>query len=494
MNAETHIHVFDKATAELVETLVSDSAESVVAAAAQARAAQPAWAALSPKERGNIIKRARRELIKDKTKIRDALARETGKTSFEVIGELFSVCQDIGHYAGKATKWLKPRKTGTYPLFGKKGMITYKPFGVVGVITPWNAPLALALGDALPALFAGNTVLLKPSEITPLAVKYAIEAFNRVLPEGVLQCLIGEGAVGSILVEQVDMVTMTGSCATGKRVMQKASEKLTPVLLELGGKDPMIVLNDANVERASNAAVWGSCFMTGQVCMSVERIYVESGIAPEFKRLVQEKIQAIKTGPELAVDERDYGPFIGPAQVKIVEDHVASASQQGATIAHGGHRLQNEKSGVFFEPTLITDVDHSMRIMHEETFGPVVCVMEVGNVEEAIRLANDSVYGLNASIWTKNIKKGIELAQRLESGNVCINDCIFNAGVHSLPFGGTKQSGVGSRHGGPDGLRAFCHTQSLMIEPRNKPKEMAWFPDNKKITQRLDRLMTFLYR
>jgi acyl-CoA reductase-like NAD-dependent aldehyde dehydrogenase len=278
------LEVKDKATAQTVADLPIDDAEAVAAATGRARAAQPVWAALPVKERIRLLKLARKELLKDKDRIREALARETGKVPFDVIGEIFSVCQDIGHYSRKAAGWLKPRKVGMFPLLGKRGLVHYQPYGVVGVISPWNAPLTLALGDALPALYAGNTVLVKPSEVTPLAVLYAIEAFNRALPPGVLQCLIGEGPTGAAMVDLVDMVAVTGSCQTGRKVMERASRRLTPVLLELGGKDPMIVLKDADLDRAVNAAAWGACFMTGQVCMSVERIYVEKDIAAEFKR------------------------------------------------------------------------------------------------------------------------------------------------------------------------------------------------------------------
>jgi acyl-CoA reductase-like NAD-dependent aldehyde dehydrogenase len=483
----------DKATMEVIATLPVESAEAVAAAAKRARAAQPSWAALPVKERVRLMKLARKEMLKDIAKIRDALARETGKAPFDIVGEIFSVCQDIGHYSGKAVKWLKPKKVGMFPLIGKKGMVFYKPYGLVGVISPWNAPLTLAIGDVLPALYAGNAVLVKPSEITPLAVKYTIDAFNRVLPKDVLQCLIGEGPTGAALVDQVDMIAVTGSCQTGRRVMERASQRLIPVLLELGGKDPMIVLKDANLERAANAAAWGSCFMTGQVCMSIERIYVEKEVVAEFNRLLKEKIRAIRTGPQVKREDMDYGPFTGPKQVQIVEDHIADARAKGATIDIGGARVQEGQGGVYFQPTLVTNVNHTMKIMTEETFGPVACVMAVNDVEEALGFANDSEYGLNASVWTRDIKRGMAIANRIEAGNVCVNDCVINAGAHGLPFGGIKQSGVGTRHGIENGLHVFCRTQSMMIEKRNKPGEMNWFPYKVKTAQTMEKLTKFLY-
>jgi acyl-CoA reductase-like NAD-dependent aldehyde dehydrogenase len=487
------IQVLDKTNSQSIASLPIDDESSVASAAARGRVAQPAWEALSVKERVRLLKLARKELLKDKDKIRDALARETGKVAFDVIGEIFSVCQDIGHYSKRAPKWLKPRKVGTFPLLGKKGLIVYQPYGLVGVISPWNAPLTLAMSDVLPALYAGNAVLVKPSEITPLAVKYAVEAFNRVLPPGVLHCLIGEGPTGAALVDQVDMVAVTGSSQTGRRVMERASQRLTPVLLELGGKDPMIVLKDADIERATNAAAWGSCFMTGQVCMSVERIYVEKEIAAEFAQKLKSKIQAIRTGPDEPAATAEYGPFTGPRQIEIVESHIADAIDKGARLETGGQRLPSSGESRYFQPTLMSNVSHDMKIMVEETFGPVACIMEVNDLDEAISRANDSEFGLNASVWTQDISKGIEVAKRIQAGNVCVNDCILNAGVQGLPFGGIKQSGVGSRHGGERGLHAFCYTKSLMIEPRKRHREAAWFPYHIKTAQRLEKLMMFLY-
>lgn len=234
--------------------------------------------------------------------------------------------------------------------------------------------------------------------------------------------------------------------------------------------------------------------MTGQVCMSIERIYVEKEVAAVFKRILLEKIRAIRTGPGLSRDDMDYGPFTGPKQVQIVEDHIADAKAKGAHIEAGGARIQKEGGGVYFQPTLVTGVSHNMKLMTEETFGPIACVMEVNDVEEAIRLANDSEYGLNASVWTRNIDRGIEIAHRIEAGSVCVNDCILTAGVHSLPFGGAKQSGVGTRHGNENGLHVFCQVQSIVVEKRNKPSEMNWFPYQPKTVKQIEMLMKFLYR
>jgi acyl-CoA reductase-like NAD-dependent aldehyde dehydrogenase len=484
--------VQDPVRDEVVAELPIDDAAAVAAAADRARTAQRAWADVSPRERAKLVRRARREVVRARAEIFDLLERETGKARFDVVGELMGVCMDIGYLARRAPKWLRTERVSTRPLFGKRGLVAHRPRGLVGIISPWNAPLNLALGDAVPALLAGNAVLVKPSELTPLATKRAIEAMNQVLPDGVLQVLIGAGETGAALVDQVDLICVTGSPETGRRVMERAAKRLTPVLLELGGKDPMIVLGDADLERAASAAAWGGCMMTGQVCMSVERVYVEESVADEFTQKLLDRMRQLRTGPTGADAEIDYGPFTSPQQVKIVERHVADAKAKGATVALGGTR-RNDGKGLYYEPTVLTGVDHTMAIMTEETFGPVIPIMRVRDAEEAVRLANDTRYGLNASVWTGDIARGVELAQRLESGNACVNECLVSAGIPALPFGGVKQSGVGSRHGGAEGLRQFCVRQAILVEARNRKTEPAWFPYTAKRARQIDMLMGIMF-
>jgi acyl-CoA reductase-like NAD-dependent aldehyde dehydrogenase len=485
--------VCDPARGGTIAELPVDDAAAVAASAQRARAAQAAWGALPARERARLLKRARRAMVTARAEIFDLLERETGKARFDVVGELMGVCLDLGYLARRAPRWLAPVHVSTRPLFGKHGRIVFKPHGVVGIISPWNAPLNLALGDAVPALLAGNTVIIKPSELTPLAVRRAVAAMSRVLPAGVLQVLIGAGDTGAALVDHVDMVCVTGSPQTGRRVMERASRRLTPVLLELGGKDPMIVLRDADLDRAANAAAWGGCLMTGQVCMSVERVYVEEPVAEAFTNKLAERVRAVRVGTNGADAEIDIGPFTSPRQMEIVERHVADAQAKGARLLAGGTRRGNGP-GCFYEPTVLADVDHSMLIMQEETFGPVIPVTTVRDAEEAIRLANDSPYGLNASVWTRDIARGIALAQRIESGNACVNECLLSAGVPELPFGGVKQSGVGTRHGGAEGLRQFCVRQAILIETRQRKTEAAWFPYSTKRARQLERLMGLIFR
>jgi acyl-CoA reductase-like NAD-dependent aldehyde dehydrogenase len=476
-----------------IEELPIDDGAAVGAAVGRARAAQPDWAARPVRERARLLKRARRALVRERAAILDRLERETGKARVDVVGELMGVCLDLGYLARRAPRWLGSRRVSTRPLLGKRGLIVCKPRGVVGIISPWNAPLNLALGDAVPALLAGNAVVIKPSELTPLAVRRAVEALNRVLPPGVLQVLVGAGETGAALVDLVDMVCVTGSPETGRRVMERASRRLTPVLLELGGKDPMIVLGDADLDRAASAAAWGGCMMTGQVCMSVERVYVEESVVEPFTRKLVERVQALRVGPNGADAEIDLGPFTSPRQIEVVERHVADARAKGARVLTGGTRV-GDGPGVFYAPTVLAGVDHSMLVMQEETFGPVLPVMAVRDAEEALRLANDSRYGLNASVWTADVERGIALAQRIEAGNACVNECLVSAGVPALPFGGVKQSGVGARHGGAEGLRQFCVQQAMLVERRRRKSEPTWFPYSTRRARAIERLMAVLFR
>jgi acyl-CoA reductase-like NAD-dependent aldehyde dehydrogenase len=491
-DATRTITVTDPARGVAIAAIPVQTAAEVAEAAARARAAQPGWAALAVRERGRVLKRARRALVRARAEVLDLLGRETGKPRFDVVGELMGTCMDLGYLVRRAPRVLRPRRVSARPLFFKRALVTYRPRGLVGVISPWNAPLNLALGDALPALLAGNTVIIKPSEVTPLAVRRAAAALGTALPAGVLQVVTGDGTTGAALVDHADMVCVTGSPGTGKAVMERAARRLTPVLLELGGKDPMIVLRDADLERAANGAVWGGFMMAGQVCMSVERVYVEAPVAEEFTRRVVEKVAALRLGANDPGAEIDVGPLTTPRQVEIVERHVADAVARGARVLTGGRRRSGP--GLFYEPTVLAGVDHGMAIMREETFGPVVPIMAVADAEEALRLANESTLGLNGSVWTRDVERGIALARRLETGSACVNECLVSAGCIELPFGGVKESGVGTRHGGPEALRAFCVAQSILVDRRGRRREPMWFPYSRRTERFVERLLPLLFR
>lgn len=484
------IDVHDPASGALVGRVPRQDATEVAAAVRRARDAQPAWAELSVRERNRLLGAARRAFVRARAEIIELLARETGKTRFDATGEAMAVCLDVRAVRRLAARALAPRSVGLRLPTGKRRRVLYKPHGVVGVIGPWNAPLTLSLGDALYALAARNTVVVKPSEVTPLAVCRAIRAMAEALPPGVLQVVTGDGAAGAALVDEVDMIAVTGSPQTGRRVMERAARRLTPVLLELGGKDPMIVLEDANLERAANAAVWGGFFMAGQVCMSIERVYVVDAVADAFVRLVVEKTARLRVGQN--VTEVDVGPLTTRAQLEIVERHVADARTHGAVVAIGGQRLE-ALGAQFYAPTVLTGVTPEMQVMRDETFGPVVAVCRVRDEEEALALANRSPFGLNASVWTADLARGSKLAERLETGCVCVNDCILNAGDPELPFGGVKQSGVGTRHGGIDGIRAFTRPCAVRIDPGKRSSDPAWFPYRLRTSRLVERAMGWIW-
>jgi acyl-CoA reductase-like NAD-dependent aldehyde dehydrogenase len=338
---------------------------------------------------------------------------------------------------------------------------------------------------------AGNSVILKPSEVTPLSSLLIAEMLKECgIPDGVFQVATGDGQTGAALIAEVDCVMFTGSSRTGKAVMKAAADVLVPCYLELGGKDPMIVCADANVDRAANAAAFWSMNNAGQVCISVERCYVEAPIYDEFVQKVTENVRSLRQGVPTGVGTVDVGAVIFPPQLDIVEDHVRDAVAKGAKILTGGHARSG--AGRFFEPTVLVDVDHTMKCMQEETFGPTLPIMKIANAEEGVRLANDSEYGLQASVWTGDTDKGEALARRIEAGVVCVNDAQVNYTALNLPMGGWKTSGLGTRHGSA-GIRKYTKVQSLLVTKRALKREPFMFPYKARQTMILRRFFKLLY-
>jgi acyl-CoA reductase-like NAD-dependent aldehyde dehydrogenase len=370
-------------------------------------------------------------------------------------------------------------------------VVRYRPVGVVGVIGPWNYPLVNSVGDAIPALAAGNAVVVKPSEVTPLTSLLFERGLHECgLPDGVFQVAIGSGETGAALIDLVDMVMFTGSTRTGRKVMERAAQTLTPVSLELGGKDPIIVLADADLERAANAAVYYSMQNGGQTCISLERAYVEAPVYDEFVKRVTAKVAKLRQGPPDGAGSIDVGAVTFPPQLDIVAKHVQQARDAGARVTTGGH--QREGVGRFYEPTILAAADHSMTAMREETFGPTLPIMKVADAEEAIRLANDSPYGLGASVFTKDVAKGEDVARRIEAGAVCINDAALNYLALELPMGGWKESGLGVRHG-PAGLRKYTRQQAIMVTRVAMKREIHYFPYNARITGLITRAIKLFW-
>jgi acyl-CoA reductase-like NAD-dependent aldehyde dehydrogenase len=343
----------------------------------------------------------------------------------------------------------------------------------------------------VPALMAGNSVVMKPSEVTPLTALLTVEMMREAgLPEGVLQVATGLGDTAQALIDEADFIMFTGSTATGKKVMERAAKTLTPVSLELGGKDPMIVCADADVDRAANAAAYYSMNNSGQVCISVERVYVEQPIYDEFVAKVLENVSSLRQGPPGGPGEVEVGAITGPGQLDIIERHVLDAQERGASVITGGKRRPGD--GRFYEPTVMVGVDHTMQCMREETFGPTLPIMRVADVDEAVRLANDSPFGLQASVFTKDMDKAESIARRLEAGAVTINDAQVNYTVFNAPMGGWKSSGVGVRHG-PSGIRKYCNTQTILFTPFAPKRDIHMFPYRPWRSRLLARVVKLFY-
>lgn len=467
----------DPATGEEIGRAPLLSAGEVAAVVSRARAAQPAWAELSYRARARVILRAREIVLTRLEEIANLISRETGKPPTEAISMEIVPTLDLMHYFARNTERLlkqQPIDIGQYGLMGRSSYIFYKPLGVVGIISPWNFPWATPLDEVVMALMAGNAVVLKPSELTPLtALKIGAVFQEAKLPEGLLEIVTGDGSTGAALVEAgVDKVMFTGSVATGKRVAEAAAKHLTPVVLELGGKDPMIVLADAPLANAARAAVWGAFANAGQACASVERCYVHESIAREFTDLVITETRSLKQGKP-ANGAVDLGAMTSERQLQVVEEHIRSAVEHGARVETGGHRL-DDSHGWFHEPTVITHVDHSMTLMRDETFGPVLPIMTFKTDEEAIRLANDSIYGLTASVFTSDITRGRRIAERIEAGTVMINEVVYTHAVAQTPWGGVKQSGYGRTHGRL-GLLELVTAQHIHVNRAPWVPDLWWF-------------------
>jgi succinate-semialdehyde dehydrogenase/glutarate-semialdehyde dehydrogenase len=468
---------FDPATGEEVGRVPRTSAAEVEAAVALARAAQGAWAALSFKERGRIVLRARAIVLDEMEAIARLISRESGKPVTEAISmELVPTLDLMQFFARRTKKLLRAEKIniGQYGLMGRSSKIIYRPLGVVGIISPWNFPWAIPLGEVVMALMAGNAVVLKPSELTPLVGAKIGDVFVRAgLPDGLLQVVTGDGGTGAALVEAgVHKIMFTGSVATGRRVAEAAAKRLIPCVLELGGKDPMIVLDDANLETAASAAVWGGFANSGQACASVERLYVHEKIAAQFIETVVGQVRALNqnTGTQ---EGTDIGAMSSERQLQLVEEHVEDAIKHGARVLTGGHR-KSELAGAFYEPTVLADVTHQMLVMREETFGPVLPVMTFKDEAEAVRLANDSRFGLTASVWTKNIARGRRLAEQIEAGTVTVNEVLYTHGIAQTPWGGMKQSGLGRTHGRL-GLLELVAPQHVHVNRVTHFRDLWWF-------------------
>lgn len=449
---------FDPRNLDVVGEVPVTPLEEIPAVVERSRKAFEMWSAIPPSGRKDLLRSFKRVVLDRGEEIARVVAAESGKTVADAYAfDVLTTLTLMDHYVRKADKYLKPRRASTWPYVSTKAWTEYQPLGVAGVISPWNYPFFLSMIPLFSALAAGCSVVLKPSEKTPLTGDLIPDLAHAAgLPPDLVQVIHGEGEVGAALVEEVDVIAFTGSTAVGRKVAETAGRRLIPAILELGGKDPMLVLDDADLRRSARAAAWSGMLNAGQTCVSVERVYVVDGVYEPFMAELHRAIDDLRAATGCP---RDIGPIIDKTQFEIIESQVADAVSNGAKVAQGGDRVEYA-DGYYYSPTVLENVDHSMAIMREETFGPVLSVMRVPDAETGLELANDTSYGLHASIWGRDRRRLADLATRIESGTVAINDVAINFIMPTLPFGGYASSGLGVAFG-PEGLRSYCHAKGV---------------------------------
>ncbi len=517
--------VRNPATQEVIGTLPNMALDQIAVAASVAAAAQVRWTATPMRDRMRILSRFADLLCDQKDSVAAVISREAGKPEAEALStEVMVVLDTVKYLQNHVPAFLRPEPVPhANPVMKlKSGTLLREPYGVIGIISPWNYPFNLPSIQTLTALATGNAVVLKPSEFTPYS-SLELEKLLRAagLDPDLLQVITGDGAAGAALLSaNIQKVVFTGSVATGKRVAQAAAARLLPVVLELGGKDPMIVLEDADIDVASSAAVWGAFMNAGQTCLSVERCYVQEKIYPKFLEKCVEKTNKLRVGsshplqaqpgappPQLAKiglagdpgavphdsqdAEIDIGPMIHERQLSIVQSHVEDAVSRGARLLAGGKPL-TQLGPNFFAPTILADVDHSMQIMREETFGPVLPVCSFKTEDEAVALANDSDYGLAACIFTNDRKRGEALARRVQAGTVMVNDVLTCFGISEAPHGGIKASGIGRTHG-RFGLEEMVWPKYVDSDRMPRMKKLWWYGYGPAFAQQMGGFIEMLF-
>lgn len=460
--------VLNPATGQTIGSLPVYTPEMVKDAVQKARAAQPAWAAIPVKERAAILKRFADLLMgKRLESMIETIRRENGKARGGAFAECSVTAAIADFYGRNAPKWLAPESRIPVMRLLYSAQVHHKPLGIVGNISPWNYPLVLSMGDMLPALVAGNAVIVKPSEITPYTTLEAGKLLTEAgLPANIFQVVTGYGDTGAALVEDVDFIMFTGSTATGRKVAVKAAERLIPYSLELGGNDAMIVLRDADINKAAANAVSAGFENTGQLCMSVERVLVEEPIYEDFLKAMQDWTSKINMGTGAGLDTH-MGSLTNERELKRTQAHIDDALAKGGRLICGA-KERPDLGPWFYEPTVIADATQEMVAMQDETFGPLVMVAKVKDAEEALRIANSTNYGLSSSVWSKDVKRAQQIGLRMESGDVNINTALVGFATPSLEFGGVKESGVGRRNA-KQGLLKYTTTQSIVVDnfPQN---------------------------
>ena len=474
-----------------VQVTNPDKARRIIA---DAREAAKIWARSDFKQRKRVLRRANDYIHEHFDDIAWLISDENGKPRVEAVtAEITPAMYAIKYYADNAQRILSPEPISMFlwGLAGKSSEIRYAPWGVIGIISPWNYPFGIPMTQIATAVAAGNAVVLKPSSSTALIGGKIGEIWNSIgLPEGLVSVIQGPGPLGEVLIEEkVDRLIFTGSVEIGRHVGKLAADKLIPTTLELGGKDPAIVLKDADLEAATSGILWGAMANAGQTCAGIERVYVESPIFDDFVELLVQKAERLKVGPDNDFDS-DVGAITSKGQLKIIEDQVEDARARGARVLTGGRRLDMGE-GSFFPPTILVNVNHSMPIVRDETFGPTLPVMPFDSVEEAISKANDSEFGLSASVWTQDQDRAREIAQQLVAGTVTINDSLYTYGLTETPWGGVKHSGIGKTHG-KEGLLEMVRQVHIASDRYYRIKKPWWYPYNRDLYDSMKRGLSFL--
>ncbi len=483
---------YNPATGDPIDTVPIHSEDDVQSMVARAHEVQPEWAETPMDERAELMRDFRDLLLDRRDEVARLLTDEVGKPLVEALMQEVAMTAEMATYFAKqGPEVLRDQRVKHRLMKNKKSTLVREPKGVIGIITPWNYPLVLSTQSILPALLAGNAVINKPSEYTPLTSLKVQELLLEVgLPEDVLQVATGEGTTGAALVEaNVQHISFTGSVETGRKIAARCGERLISCTMELGGKDAAIVLEDAPMERTIGGLTWAAFTNAGQICASLERVFVHESIADDLIDGIVEKASSLRLGP--GTDEVDVGPMAMEGQLEKVEDQVRDAREKGAAILTGGNRGPEE--GNYFEPTVLIEVDDDMKVLREETFGPLLPIVPVASEEEAIERANDTPFGLTASIWSADTEHAEKLARRVEAGSVYINDHVSPQGGPEVPWGGVKDSGVG-RTRGEEGILEMTEPKHFSVDRLTMDEEFFWFPYSRSVQGWLDRLLPWPFK
>ncbi len=481
------IRVFNPATQEKLADIPITSTDELNEILTRASKSTTMWNSTSLRNRITILKGFRKAIVTASENLILTICNETGKKHFEGLLEVITSLEHLKQAAVSAPQILKSRSRNSGFLKYKRSRVQYEPLGVAGIISPWNYPLILSLSPVVEALLAGNTVILKPSEQTPLTAKLLKQIWDSIdVNPDIFQVIYGAGETGSHLVDspKTDIICFTGSTHIGRKIAEACARQLKPVILELGGKDPMVVLNDAPLERTLQAAIWGGMSNAGQTCISVERIYVQKDLYPEFSHRISDMISDVSAGP-------DESNTIGPITIANGYDKIINQLNdlpESIRIEKG----KTSTNDLFIAPTVVFDPPRDSALNCEETFGPIITVTPFNTIEDAIQLANDTGYGLSASVFTRNKKHAKYLAEKINAGSVVINDVLTGYGIADLPFGGRGLSGFGRVHG-EEGLKAFSHVKSITDNRFMFKSEPWWYVNQKRVQNLLKKFIRWYY-